>query len=74
MTQDNIELWLLAGFVAIIFFFGMLAVFVRFWMNFSRELKYLNGLIKYNKETERSYWIQQRRKLLLSLLPFIKYR
>lgn len=74
MTQDNTELWWLVGFVAIVFFLALLAVFVHFWMDFSKELKYLNGLIKYNKGTERSYWIQQRRKLLLSLLPFIKYR
>ena len=38
-----------------------------------KELKYLNNEIARNSGKEREYWIKRKRKLFLSLLPFIKY-
>lgn len=42
---------------------------------FYRELKYLNSEIDRNKENEReqSRWKRRKRRLWLSLIPFVKY-
>lgn len=42
-------------------------------VDFFRELQYLNKEISCTSGAERRYWIQQRRRLWLSLLPFIQY-
>ena len=41
--------------------------------DFIRELRYLNKEIACTSGAERKYWLQQRRRLWLSLLPFVKY-
>ena len=43
-------------------------------LSFRRELKYLNDEIGRNSGQERERWIRRRRRLWLSLLPFVKYR
>lgn len=40
---------------------------------FLRELRYLNSEVQRNVGAERRYWVRRRRRLWLSLLPFIKY-
>lgn len=54
------------------------AVFLLFagpWIaSFRRELKYLNDEIGRNSGRERERWIRRRRRLWLSLIPFVKYR
>lgn len=39
----------------------------------SHELKYLNYEIKRTEGKERRYWIRRKRRLWLSLIPFVKY-
>jgi hypothetical protein len=46
---------------------------VPFVSSFSRELKYLNNEIERTSGKERMRWKRQRRRLWLSLLPFVKY-
>lgn len=48
--------------------------FVRFLIDFSGELKYLKSEIERSSGHERKYWKKKRRKLWLSLLPFVKYK
>ena len=44
------------------------------WLNwFYRELRYLNGEIKRNEGREKKRWIKRRRRLWLSIIPFVKY-
>lgn len=40
---------------------------------FSSELKYLNAEIERSDDDKREYWIKRRRRLWLSIIPFIKY-
>ena len=51
----------------------ILGVFILRLAEFIRELRYLNKEIACNSGAERKYWVQQRRRLWLSLLPFVKY-
>lgn len=53
--------------------FGILFSFVKFITDFSAELQYLNMEIKRTDGKERRYYIRQRRRLWLSLLPFVRY-
>lgn len=41
--------------------------------DFSKELKYINCEIERTDGEEQKYWIRQRRRLWLSLIPFVKY-
>lgn len=48
------------------------------WMlmrtEFFREMQFLNMEISRNKGEEKKIWIKQRRRLLLSMIPFVKYK
>lgn len=67
------------GFYVIAIIFGallallLLAALIRFLIDFLQELSYLNKEIKCNHGRERKYWLEQRRKLWLSLIPFYKH-
>lgn len=41
--------------------------------DFREELRYLNNEIRRTVGEEQLYWIHQRRRLWLSLIPFIRY-
>ncbi len=44
------------------------------YTDFKRELRYINMEIARSDEDERSAWRKQKEKLLLSLIPFVRYR
>lgn len=56
-----------------IFLIALLGAFIIFLVDFYQELRYLSKEIQCTYGEERAYWIRQRRKLWLSLLPFMKY-
>jgi len=65
--------WILLG-VVIVFLFAVTLVGLVFYFNeFSRELRYLNMEISRTTGEERKYWIKKKQRLLLSLIPFVKY-
>ena len=67
------ELYWLLG-VAVVFVLALLAVvFAKFINGFSRELRYVNSEIRRTDGSERRYWIKKRRRLWLSIIPFVKY-
>ncbi len=68
-NQTDILIYIFA-FVALIIILGILIVFL---MDFIHELRYLNKEIRCNHGAERTRWIRERRRLWLSLLPFIQY-
>ena len=41
--------------------------------DFTRELQYLNNEINRTTGEDKEYWIRRRRRLWLSLIPFVKY-
>ena len=69
---DN-EFWILVGIIAIPILLGLLVGLCLFINDFSQELRYLNNEIRRPEGAERRHWIRQRRRLWLSLIPFVKY-
>ena len=69
---DN-EFWILVGIIAIPILLGLLVGLCLFINDFSQELRYLNNEIRRTEGAERRHWIRQRRRLWLSLIPFVKY-
>ena len=53
---------------------GAFAVFLVIRLpEFKRELWYINMEIERSDEAEKLMWKKKKRKLLLSLIPFVKY-
>ena len=69
----NAELDLLIGVVGVFFLFLLLFGLAQFINGFSRELRYLNREIERTTGAEQRHYIRQRRRLWLSLIPFVKY-
>lgn len=65
---------ILVCLIAIPLVLGLLSVLCLFIMNFSRELRYINCEIGRNVGAERRHWIRKRRRLWLSLIPFVKFK
>ena len=72
-NNPDTALYVLIGIVAAFFLFLLLFGLASFFNNFSQELKYINCEIRRNDGSERRYWIRKRRRLWLSLIPFVKY-
>ena len=63
-------------FVIVIVVLVIIALAIKiafFFKNFSGELKYINIEIGRTDGAERKHWQKRKRKLLLSLIPFVKY-
>ena len=73
--ESNLDagIWFLVGIVAIFFLILLLFGLVTFINDFSSELRYLNNEIGRTTGEERKHWIRQRRRLWLSLIPFVRY-
>lgn len=73
MNENDTGLYLLLGiFVAfiLILLIVWLAMFIN---NFSRELRYIKNEIRRNDGEEKKHWLRRKRRLWLSLIPFVKY-
>lgn len=70
---DN-EFWILVGIIAVPILLGLLVGLCMFINDFSQELKYINCEINRTYGGERRYWKRQRRRLWLSLIPFVPYK
>lgn len=73
MNGTDTELWLLIGIFAALILIALLVGLAQFLNEFSKELRYLNNEIGRTDGVERKHWIRQRRRLWLSLIPFVKY-
>jgi len=73
MVENSKDLiYLIVILIAVSFPFVLIAA-VRMLNDFSCELKYLNCEISRTKGAEQKHWRRVRRKLWLSLIPFVKY-
>ena len=74
VTNDiNNNIWIfifILGIPLILLLIGVIVIQMR---DFFQELKYLNTEVNRTDGNERKQWIRQRRRLWLSLIPFIKY-
>lgn len=64
-------IWMLCV-VAAFFLIGLLVKLVQFLRWFVQEKRYLDSEIRRADADERPYWLWKRRRLWLSLLPFVK--
>lgn len=73
-ANTDTELYCLVGIALGIAIFLLVIGLAIFLNDFTRELRYLNAEIDRTEGAERRYWIRQRRRLWLSLIPFVRYR
>lgn len=73
MNEKDTGLYWLIGIIIVFFAVLLLIGLASFLNDFSQELKYLNNEIGRTTGAERRHYIRQRRRLWLSLIPFVKY-
>ena len=69
---DTFTLILLVICGSLAFLFLSVCFFARI-EGFRYEMQYINGEIRRTEGSERAYWIKRRRRLWLSLIPFVRY-
>lgn len=65
---------LIVGIVIVLAVVLFLAVFLPWLRDFRHEMRYINMEIQRNRGREREHWVKRKRRLWLSILPFVKYR
>ncbi len=73
INLTNTDFYFLVGIAALFFIILILFGLTSFIKDFFQELKNINNKIIQTHGQERKYWIHRRRKLWLSLIPFVKY-
>lgn len=71
-NSDNV-LYVMGAIFIILILVGLFIRLCTFIEDFASELRYLNREIDRTDGSERRHWIRKRRKLWLSLIPFVKY-
>jgi len=61
---------IIGAFFAVLIISGL----VIFLSDFRKELKYINFEINRSSGKERRYWKWKKRRLWLSLIPFVRYK
>lgn len=69
ISGTTILLVIVLSIVGILVLFGVL----QYITDFRRELRYINNEIRRNHGKEKRYWEKRKKKLWLSLIPFVKY-
>ena len=73
MNEIDVVIILLVALTAVCVLFLALIGFILRYGRFTRELRRLNNEVGRTYGAERRYWVRRRRRLWLSLLPFVKY-
>ena len=68
---DNEHYWIIGLAVLVIPIVIVRLAFV--FNDFSQELRFLNNEIGRTTGSEQKHWLRRRRRLWLSLLPFVRY-
>lgn len=71
--EIGVGLRLLLGVAVVLILLGGVYAVAILVTDFSRELRYLNIEIGRTEGEEQEYYLRQRRRLWLSLLPFVNY-
>ena len=67
------EFWIVVGVAAIPILLVLLVELCLYIKEFSQELEYINMEIERTEGSERRHWRRRKRRLWLSLIPFVKY-
>ena len=73
MLEMDTQTWILVALSILIIGSLLLYSIALSILEFTRELRYLNSEISRTVGAERMHWIRQRRRLWLSLIPFVRY-
>ena len=72
-STENVLLYLFIAAIAL-FLIGILLYHLALFFNkFMITLKYINTEIHRSEGDMKKYWLRRRRKLWLSLIPFVKF-
>ena len=71
-NANSIVIFAIAAVVLLILFVILIGL-IQFYNEFITELQYLSSEIERTDGEERAYWLSRKRRLWLSLLPFVKY-
>lgn len=72
-SETDPDVGLMIGAIAVIVLLVLLFSVARLVTDFSAELRLLNIEINRTEGAEREHYLRQRRRLWLSLIPFVKY-
>lgn len=72
-SETDPDVGLMIGAIAVIILLVLLFSLARLVTDFSAELRLLNIEINRSEGAEREHYLRQRRRLWLSLLPFVRY-
>ena len=73
MITENSTSWAAIGVLGLILATVFILFMVMWLYDFRFELRNINDEINRNEGQEREYWIARRRRLWLSLIPFIHW-
>ena len=73
LDANNANVYIYAGIVAVVILFLIVCRICMFISKFTTELLYINCEIQRTSGGERRYWLRKRKRLWLSLIPFVKY-
>ena len=71
--NDNTALILMIALVATVVFILWIVHFVTWLNDFQQELLYINNEIARTTGRERKIWKKRRRRLWLTVIPFVRY-
>ncbi len=74
MPNESPDIHAIAWILAIIASPLLLIGCVAYVTAFSRKLRYINNEIKRTDGGERRHWIHERRRLWLSIIPFVTFK
>ena len=65
--------WLFVGLFGLCFAALLIYAIALWYRNFTKELQFLNTEINRTRGREQHYWKSRKRRLFLSILPFVRY-
>ena len=74
MNENLPLIYLFGGLLAVLLIGVLLIAAVIATMDFQKELKHLNLEIGRTSGREQRYWQRRKKRLLLSLIPFVRYK
>ena len=74
MIEIHAAEYAIIGIVVLLILVVLIFKFCIFINKFKAKLRYFNCEIYRNAGEEQKFWIRQRRRLWLSLIPFVKFR
>ena len=69
--MENVYLWV-AAVCGFLFIYAAI-FFITRYTDFKQELWYINMEIQRCDEDERCFWKKKKQKLIVSLIPFVRY-